>query len=268
MLLTGCATGQSASAKQKVVASAAPLFDALGSVGGKRVHATNVAPLDLNAPLTPARQKSLREASLAVIIGGGVQPEIERIAAERTGPTIRLLDNVTGANKEQPYVWLDPTNMMLIASEIRVELTRIDPSSEKTFRKNEARMARLLFDILRINQRTLATCEQRSLVTTSSHFGSLTSRFDIDEVVVSESALPEAIRQTGATTVFFQSLPSLDEAKRIKSDLGVRSATLDDMAIRTDQARRGGASYGSLMALNLDALRAALDCKKVRLGDK
>ncbi len=269
VLLAGCSRSEMAgSARLKVVASTAPVFDALGSVGGKRVHASNLLSIDPYALLTPAKEKALREASLAVIIGGGIQPEVERIAVERTKPTVRILDEVANVSSANPYVWLDPGNMMVIGSIVRTRLTEIDPAGEKTYRKNEARMARMLNDIERLDERTFATCQRREVVTTSSHFGYLMNRFDLAEVRATDATLPQVIDRVHPTTVFFASLPRLAEAKRIRRDLGVRSATLDDMAVRTDQARRGGASYGSLMALNLDALREALDCKKVHLGDK
>ncbi len=252
---------------QKVVSSAPPLFDVLSGIGGKRVHATDLVPLDPYASLTDDKEQKLRQADLAVILGGGVQPEIERIANERTAPTIRVLEELAGATATDPFVWLDPNNMMVIAELVKSKLVQLDPDGKSRYVKNQARMHRMLEDIDRIHERTLAGCERRDLATTQPHFRYLATRFHLNQILVDVATL-EMIPKGKVTTVFMDSLPSLDRAQEIRERSGFRSAALDSMFVRPDQARRGGASYGSLMALNLDALREALSCEKVKLSDQ
>ena len=71
-----------------------------------------------------------------------------------------------------------------------------------------------------------------------------------------------------ATTLFDTALPSIDRAGAIYDKHGIRIAVLDPAISQSDQARRGGASYLSVMGLDLSALKVALGCTDLTKANK
>lgn len=268
---TGCA---STTDRLEVVATAYPLFEAAATTGGDRVHAVNLLPLDPFGPLTARQADQLRSADLAVVLGAGAQPEVESVLAARTGPTLRILEVVRSrpaaegqvvSGSLDPYVWLDPQNMARTSDEVRRSLTALDPENHARYRKNARGLMRWLSTFDRLTARTLRTCERSTVLSTGASFGHLTDRHGLmqQQTKGEHPAIAAAADASGSTTVFLPALPALDDAEVLLVEHGVRAAVLDPLAAQTDQARRGGATYGSVMAANLDALRAGLGCAEL-----
>jgi zinc transport system substrate-binding protein len=191
------------------------------------------------------------------------------VVAQRKGPTISVLgDGDVHATTTDYNVWLDPQRMASIAEVIADAINQLAPASDAAFHKNLDRYLGSVAGIDRDYSKTLATCKKREILVEKPQMSSLTSRYGLKQVSVgsllTKSENSEArslIEQTKATTVFATKLPSLSDADRIRKTYDVRVAVLDPIAVQTDQARRGGANYREVMELNLDALRAALDCR-------
>lgn len=250
----------------EIVATASPLFDAAGGVGGDRVHAVNLLPIDPYGPVSEEKQQQLLEADLVIMVGQGVQPEVDAVLEGRESPTIALLDSIESDPEFAPFPWLDPMNMAVATELIRAELSSIDQEGSEDYLENASDFAKLLADVDRIHYRTLETCKRNELVTTDPRFSFLLDRYGIEQREVAQDEALEVATNAGATTVFNDELVDYERAKSVYEETGIRYAVMDDMMARTDQARRGGAAYGPSMALNLDALRAALDCKELDLS--
>jgi ABC-type Zn uptake system ZnuABC Zn-binding protein ZnuA len=253
-----------------VVATAYPLYEAVASVGGKHVHAIDLLPLDPYGPISAEKTEELLSAPLAVVLGEGIQPEVDKIVMRRTLPTIRLsnVDGVDVEDKDDDHnVWLDPQNMTQIADRISDALNTLVPSKSNAFHKNLDRYEEGLASVDRSYVQALATCKRQSFLVEKAEYSSLAQRYGLQQVVVGsldlktpDETIRKAIAEHDADTIFAPTLPSLDDAKKIRDLYGVRVAVLDPVAAQTDQARRGGSSYRVVMGLDLDALRAALSC--------
>ena len=69
------------------------------------------------------------------------------------------------------------------------------------------------------------------------------------------------MRESGATTVFFEPLISPELAETVAREADVATAELDPLEGLDDDALAAGADYVSIMRENLDSLRKALDCR-------
>lgn len=269
-MATLSACGSQEGRRPHVVATSYPLFEAAAKIGGKKVHAINLLPTDLNAVLTPKKEDQLRTAELAVVLGGGAQPQLERVLSERKGPTLRVLgdSDVHMANGDF-NIWLDPLRMARIAELVRDSLTGLLPGEDGVFTKNFKHYQSDVAGVDASYVETLASCKRRDLLVETEEFSILARRYGLRQQIIGplstlniNDEARQAIRRTGASTVFGASLPSLDGASKIRELYGVRVAVLDPIQTQTDQARRGGASWKAVMDLNLDALRDALDCER------
>lgn len=258
--------------RMTVVATAYPLYEAAAEVGGARIFATNLLPLDPFAQLTDKQAEQLKTARLAIVLGKGTQPNVEKVVDQRTGPTLRILDSfptqTLPGGAVDPYVWENPQNMSKIISLVREQYNQMDPAGAALYNKYAKNIGYGIANLDRTYAKTIATCKSKNLVTTSPNFQYLAERYGLVQVGVDMNApraegsdpLGAAIDQYHPTTVFESTLPSLAEARRIQSEYGVRVSVLDTAIAQTDQARRGGSNYLSVMNINLDALRAGLDC--------
>ncbi len=270
--------GSGREGKTTVVATAYPLYEAAATIGGDRVHATNLLPLGAfdRAPLTPRQAERLRVADIVLIVGKGTQPEVEAIASRRTGPTVRILDTLDPGSPTtlDRHVWLDTSQMAEITSHVYRSLHRFDPAGGPKFRKRLRSYERSIAAVDRNYGRGLAQCERRSFVVAEPEFGFMARRYnlvqaplDLSTVTLpSDRAKVEAIADAtkradpGSSAVFLPRLPPVDDARLLLRRHGIKAAVLDPIADQTDQARRGGAGYAVVMGLNLEALRSGLRC--------
>lgn len=258
-----------------VVASVYPLFEAAERVGGGRADVTNVVPPGAephDVELAPDQVDQLLDADLLLYLGGGFQPAVEDVAANRDGTSVDVLAEVAPEETTDPHIWLDPPQMAEIVEIVAGALTEVDPSRGDTY---EGRAAEFREEIDRLHQRFqegLADCGRRTFVTTHAAFGHLAKRYGLVERSISGlspesepdparlAELEDLIRREGATTVFTEPLVSPRVAQTLARETGARVAILDPLEGTSFDQRAPDTSYVSLMERNLKELRAALDC--------
>src|SRR5690349_2979511 len=97
--LAGCGSDDpSVTAEQRdrpvVVTALGPVAELARTIGGDAVvvidlTAVGRSPHELE--LTPRERREVDDAALAIVVGRGFQPELERLAGDRAGPTLDLL---------------------------------------------------------------------------------------------------------------------------------------------------------------------------------
>jgi zinc transport system substrate-binding protein len=258
---TGCALTGSAPAD--VVAGFYPLAWAAEEIGGPELRVVNLTPNGAEPhDLEPSARdvRRIREARLVLYVGG-FQPALERALAGRDGPS---LDVHAGQRGQDPHVWLDPVRFAGVVRVIGRELERPEQARE---------LAQRLTALDRAYQSGLADCRRHEIVTSHAAFGYLAARYGLQQISlagVSPEAEPtpqalrrlvEAVRATGATTVFTEPLVSRRVAETVARETGAHTAVLDPVEGLTSEQQRRGDDYLSIMRRNLAALRRALSCR-------
>jgi zinc transport system substrate-binding protein len=297
LLLTvagGCASGSGAGEDPTVVAALYPLAFMATQVGGTNVEVTNLTsagaePHDLE--LTPGQVRRVTEASLVVLVGGGLQPAVEKAATNTRGDVLDVLaipaierellrlspGEATEAHEEaegderpgavDPHVWLDPRLMAEIAGSLGQRLADADAGQAAGYRARADQLASRLDKLDRALASGLANCGRREIVTSHTAFGYLARRYGLTEVGISGLS-PETepspqrmaevasfVRERGATTIFFETLVSPKVAESLAREVGVGTDVLDPI-----EGRPEGGDYFAGMERNLSILRKALDC--------
>ncbi len=253
---------------QKVVAAFYPLAYAAQEVarpGTKIVNLTppGVEPHDLE--LSPKDVQKIRSAGFVFLLGHGFQPEVES-AAGADDRVIKLLDTpgLSRFENNDPHVWLDPVRYALLVKRIASTLGRPQAAAGLV-----ARLRMLDRDY----RQGLSRCSRKAIVTSHEAFGYLAKRYGLRQIAItglSPEAEPtpkrlqgaiEAVRASGATTVFFETLVSPRIADTVARETGAKTAVLDPIeGLTADEAKRGE-DYFSVMRTNLRALRSALGCR-------
>ena len=267
-LCAGCGGTAAEPDATSVVASFYPLAYAAAEVGGPAVRVRNLTPPgaephDLEA--TPGDVEELQDADLVLLLGHGFQPQLEDAAGDGDH-VLRLLDTPRLNRLEggDIHVWLDPLRYTVLVKRIARELGRPDKVE---------RLERRLRALDREYQEGLADCARREIVTNHAAFGYLADRYGLEQIPITGASpdgepspqdlerAVEAVRETGATTVFVEPLVSARVVETVAREAGVQTTVLNPIEGLTESEQTGGADYFSLMRANLATLREALGCR-------
>lgn len=259
-VLAGCGS-DAQSENRTVVAAFYPLAWAAEEVAGDDVEVVNLTPPGAephDVELTARDVERVREADVVLFLGGGFMPALED-AVEGHERAIDLLEEPTS----DPHIWLDPARLVQIAAAVARELDA--PAPEDLVSR-----LRLLDSEFRDG---LAQCERREIVTSHAAFGYLADAYDLHQIAltgISPEAEPspraleelvEQVKESGATTVFFETLVSPRLAETVAREAGVRTAVLDPLEGLSEERLDAGDDYLTVMRENLAALREALGCR-------
>ncbi|HSA48625.1 MAG TPA: metal ABC transporter substrate-binding protein [Yinghuangia sp.] len=177
--------------------------------------------------------------------------------------------NHSVADGGDPHLWLDPTRLAAVATGVGETLAAADPAHAQDYRNRAAELKGRL-DVLDQEFKTgLASCQRKEIVTSHAAFGYLAERYGLHEIAVNGvnpksepspariAELQQLVKDTGVTTIFFETLATPKIAETLARDTGVSTAVLDPIEGIEDEAK---ADYFSVMRANLDALRKALGC--------
>ena len=274
-------------ARTQVVAGFYPLAWAAERIGGDAVEVTNLTPPGAephDVELSARDVGDVRSADLLLLLGAGFQPALEDAAQEADGRVVDVLDGLEllegseeghdeeheGEEEEHeegasdPHVWLDPLRFAEIVERIGTELSA--PVARDAL-VGDLRALHESFD------EGLADCKRRELVTSHAAFAYFAERYDLEQIPIaglSPEAEPtprrleevvEHVRESGATTIFFETLVSPRIAETVARETGARTAVLNPLEGLTGEEIDAGADYLSVMRDNLATLRAALECR-------
>ncbi|MGH2573629.1 MAG: metal ABC transporter substrate-binding protein [Actinomycetota bacterium] len=252
-----------------------PLLEAAERVGGEQADVTNLVPSGAephDIELSPDQVDLLLDADLALYVGGGFQPAVEEIVAQRDGISMDIVAEVLPEEATDPHIWLDPLLMAEIVEVVARALSEIDPQGSPTYEEGAAEFREEIEVLHRRFQEELESCERRTFVTTHEAFGHLARRYDLVQRSVSGlspeaepdpatlAELEDLIVREGVTTVFTEPLVGPRVAETLARETGARVATLDPLEGVSREAD-SEATYVRLMERNLRALREALGCR-------
>lgn len=287
-------TGGADESRSTVLASFYPLAFAARQIAGDTADVGNLTPAGVephDLELAPRDIAEIREADLLLYVGGGFQPAVDDAARHVRGdafdvletPGLKLREAEGGTDDEHgdgdeagkeshddtgaavdPHVWLDPLAYRQVALQIGERLGR---------QREAAAFAARLEQLHGEFQSGLAECERRGVVTSHDAFSYLTRRYDLEQVPisgVSPEAEPrpaelehvvEAVRDSGARVIYFETLASPRLAETVARETGARTAVLNPLEGLTPQQQEQGDDYFSVMRGNLRALREGLGCR-------
>jgi zinc transport system substrate-binding protein len=291
-LLGGCGDGAGADAgKPEVVTAFYPLQFLSERIGGDAIAVSTLTkpgaePHDVE--LNPRQVASISDAALVVYLSG-FQPAVDTAVGQEAdkafdaatavdllpitehdhgdeAPGEEHAEEATGG--KDPHVWLDPVRFATLTDRLGERLAETDPAHAADFRTRAAAVHTELTKLDGEYTAGLKTCARREIVTSHAAFNYLAQRYDLHEVGITGIS-PEAepspqrlaevaaeAKETGATTIFFETLVSPKVAETIAREVGARTAVLDPLEGLTDP----GADYFSVMRANLAALTEALGC--------
>ena len=259
--------GEEEKAQGKVVAGFYPVAFAAEQVAGPETDVVNLTPPGVephDLELSPDDVRQLSSADTVLLLGRDFQPQLERAARSNDG-VIELLDSPELSTAgDDPHVWLDPVRYAQLVERIGQALDAPEAAE---------RLAARVRGLDEEYRSGLESCERHEIVTSHAAFGYLAARYGLDQIAITGLS-PEAeaapqdlelvvqqIRETGATTVYSETLVSPKLARAVARETGARTDVLDPIEGLTQKSLDAGADYFSVMRDNLRRLKRGLGCR-------
>lgn len=275
--LGACASPDDTSTRLTVAVSFFPVEELVRNVVGDAGDAIEIVPIvpagaDAHEyEPTPKQLDDLADTDVVVLLGGQLQPGVERAVAELDRATrVDLLDSVDLVDGD-PHVWLSPRLMADMARAVADAIAPLvdDPAP---IRANAAAYADALADLDAEFRASLAGCADAVLVTAHDAFGYLARDYGLRAAPIAGispseepsaatlAELAELASAEGVTTIFFEEALPDDLAATLAAEVGATTAVLDPVESPPADRIDEGATSLSLMRANLSALQTGLGC--------
>ncbi|MGW4424069.1 metal ABC transporter substrate-binding protein [Streptosporangium sp. NPDC004631] len=289
---TACGSGSTDSAQPSgaqggrtdVTAAMYPLQWLAERVGGGDAAVTGltrpgVEPHDLELTLN---QIAELERTRLVVYVKGVQPAVDE-AVEQHAPgrgfdvtgAVKVLPGPSGEGEQgdgentgyDPHIWLDPSRLATIATELGERLAAADPAHARAYRDRANKTSADLNALDGELAQGLGRCGSTAIVTSHSAFGYLADRYKLRQIGISGldpesepaparlAEVAKVAKQEKVTTIFTETLVSPKVAEVLAKEVGATTAVLDPV-----ESRPANGDYLSAMRQNLSTLQAALRC--------
>lgn len=255
--------------KLQVVASIYPLSYFVTEIGGDSVDvititAPGVEPHDYEP--TARDMASIEKADLVILNGG-----LENWQGTNVSTVVAGEGLITN---NDPHVWLDPVLAKQEAHAIALKLISIDPLNTARYQQNEQELD-AKFNSLDMSYREgLADCQYKQIISSHAAFNYLATRYGFEQLAIaglSPEAEPSAKQLIDVTKfarehqikyIFVEKLVSPKFAQTIATEIGVQTLVLDPLEGLSDDDRKAGKNYLTIMRENLQNLQKAMLCKR------
>lgn len=260
-LVSACAPSEepikNAASPIRVIAIESFLADIAQNVAGERIQIETLMPIGMDPHSfepTPQDVRKIASSDGLIVNGAGFELFLNRLL-ENAGGNYQLIEASKGLtsravksnephdeeNSNDPHFWMDPTNAMQYAKNIRDGLTRIDPAGAAIYKANaDAYIVKLNALDQRIRQQVIAIPKaDRKLVTDHDTLGYFADRygFEIVGMIVPSfssvdstpakglAELIDAIKATKTKAVFVEANANPQLADQIAQETGARVFT-------------------------------------------
>lgn len=282
---TGADPARPTGDRLRVVATFSILGDVVANVGSDRVALTTLVGPDGDAHVyEPTPQDAAAIANAAVVFenGLGFEAWLDELVEGSGTTAVRVVttDGIEagvlvedGVEEQDPHVWQDVQNEIVVAEHVRDALVAADPDGKDAYEANAAAYIDELEALdAEIEERVASLpAERRKLVTTHDAFGYFARRYGFEIVgtalpVSTEAADPAAgdvaalvdrIRAAGVPAIFAENIENQALLERVASDAGVALGQ-DLYSDALGPAGSPGETYLGMMRANSDAIVGAL----------
>ncbi|MFC5406120.1 metal ABC transporter substrate-binding protein [Cohnella soli] len=244
------------SAKDMVLLKEADVFVYNGIVEGWAANALASAPNDKRISV---------EASKGIAFIAGTEHE-EHVAKD---------DNEAEHEEEghglDPHVWLSPVLAQQEVSAIQAALEQADPEHKDDYKKNAEAYIAKLKELDQAFKDGLKVTKHKEFITQHAAFGYLAQQYGLTQVPIAglspeQEPSPEQMAQVvefakthDVGTIFFETLVDPKVTKVVADEIGAKTEVLNPLEGLTKDDVEHSRDYISIMKLNLNALKKALN---------
>lgn len=220
---------------------------------------------------SPKDVAALEKADMFVYSSGGFETWTKSVLTAVNTEKLMPVEASTYSaySDDDPHTWLSPIEARLQFIRICDALRVIDPENSDKYTANEVRWGNE-FDKLDAEYSGLRGLSQNKILVTHAAFGNLCHAYGLEQIPVTEGSsdsepdparMAEIVamaRENSITTVFYEEISGAKLANAIAGEIGGKAVALSPLEGLTDEQRKNGDDYFSIMRKNLSALQEAL----------
>mgnify|MGYP000262980798 CR=1 FL=1 len=214
--------------------------------------------------LTVAQMEKIGQADVVVLNGLGLEEFMEDAlrTAKRTITASTGVDTLPGEDGEDPHIWLDPANCILMCKNIAAGLAEFYPDKQPLIEQNLSAVTAEYEAAQTYGEETLKALSCRELVTFHDGFSYFADAFDLTIAAAMEvesgsepsakelEAIIAIVEEDQIPAVFYETNGEAGSAEVVANETGCSVWTLD-MAISSGD-------YFAAMRENIDIVKEAL----------
>jgi len=227
-------------------------------------HGTGLEPID------KILNKDVMGEIKTVEISKGIQALTRNVDADDEEDHKKAGDKEHQENKLDPHIWLDPVYAQQEVNNIAEALAAIDPQNADYYKNNAANYNKELALLDQDYKTGLANLAHKDIITSHSAFAYLANRYNLQQVGImglSPDAEPTPdkmvkvvnfCREHSIKYIFFESLVSPKLSETIAKATSAELLVLNPIESLTNDEKKQGKDYISIMHENLVNLQKAL----------
>lgn len=302
LIVLGCQREQSGEDRIEndqvhVYATIFPLYDIAKQIGGEHVQVELLTPIGGDShDYEPSVKEMMAvyDSDLFIYNGAGFETWIEHVVHNLNPDRTKVLDASKGVptilhfldehehdgeledhdhhfGNVDPHIWLDPTNVVAIADQIRVKLIEIDPDNKAAFDQNYEKFVQQLMLLDQSYMEALTKATTKEIVVSHSAYQYLSERYGFEQIPIlglSPSSEPsiktlqkliETIKDHDLKYVAFDSVVQDKVAQTVLREASAEAVTLYTIENVTKEQFENGVTYLDLMKENLETLKKVLE---------
>lgn len=297
--ISGCkAKSAQATTENKITvyASFYPMYDFAKNIGKDRINLKLIIPSGLEPhDFEPSAKMigNMEKADVFIYNGLEIEPWADKLIGSINNKNLLVVEASNGVKllknqgKEErhesdfhegeynhgnydSHVWLDPTNALKQAENIKNALIKADEKNKDFYEANYKEFAVKLNNLDDKFKKELSDIKRNEIVTSHAAFGYLTNRYNLKQIAVSglspqeepsSSKLAEITKiakENNVKYIFFETLGSSKVSEVLANEIGAQTAVLNPIEGLTDKEIKSGKNYISAMEDNLKVLKKAL----------
>lgn len=283
--------------KLTIYASVFPLEDFAKKIGGDYVDVRPMMPNGGDAHTyepTPKEMTEFAEADFILYNGMQLEGFIEPVKDALANQDVELvavgdfvLENVPedeyvfieedenegeeSSVSLDPHIWIDPMNAKDMAEVVLEQLKKAKPEAADDFTKNFEAMADDFDTLDTAFQEAIDAAPNKTIVVAHAAYGYWEKAYGLEQVAINGFStieepsqqeltnIVQLIESEGIPFIIFEQNVSSRITEIIQDEVGVEDLMLHNMATVTDEDRKNGADYFSIMQQNVQTLEKALN---------
>ena len=287
--LSSCSSSEESSSSQlQVVSNFYPVKYLVDVIGGDLVSNSSLTPDGAEPHDLTLDAKSIalmNESDAVFYIGASFQPDVDAAVATlptqveavdlALSPGVTILDAPADLGKESldggkdPHIWLMPTNMIAMGAKVASTLSELSPENSEQFNSNFETLKANLSSLDTDLRASLATCEQKMLITSHAAFQYLADAYGLKQLAITGispedqpdgkllAEIADDAKSAGVTTVFFEDVLPADLSETVAKAIGASTSLLSALEFTPE----GSNDYISMMRENLKNIQTGLKCR-------
>lgn len=299
ILFSGCINTPINTENQKlnVMVSFYPLYEFTTNVGGDKINVQMLIPPNVEPheyELKPSDMVNIIESDLFIYNGAGMEPWVHNLIDQNkdlkvleASINVELIKNNEEENQVEehheeehahgeydPHIWLSPKNAIIQVENIRNKLIEIDPENKEYYTQNAneyiSKLEKLDNEIE--NQINSERCKKKELVVTHATMAYFCKDYGFEQIALSGinpeaeisvkelTEIIEHIEGKNVSVIFTEEQINPQTAEVIANELGIQTMTLNTIHGISEEDKKAGKNYITLMEDNISKLKVALDC--------